>query len=266
MNTTIARALLVPFLIGAIGCQPVDDRSADTAPDGTPAFVAASESASVATSSPASSPDDWRLAFVDVETTGLVPGWHEMIDMGVVMTDLDGRLLDSLFVRIQPEHPERTSEGARAVNAFDAARWREMDALAPGAAVDSLRSFHRRIAGDDPVLMVAFNSQFDAAFLDHLFRSREGSWRELYHYLVLDIPSMAWALGLREVVGGDLTERLGVEDEPHVAEDHTGITGARLNARLYRALRARGMERPAAETGRSVADARPNADSRPRGD
>ncbi len=243
MNAKFFGTILLACLVGTVGCRQ-DDDPADLASDATPPFVAASESAPVASSSPVSSRDDWRLAFVDVETTGLVPGWHEMIDLGVVMTDLEGRPLDSLFVRIQPEHPERTSEGARAVNAFDVARWRELGALSPAAAVDSLRSFHRRIAGDEPVLMVAFNSQFDTAFLDHLFRNDGGSWRELYHYLVLDIPSMAWALGLRDVVGGGLTERLGVEDEPHVAEDHTGITGARLNARLYRALRDRGMERP----------------------
>jgi hypothetical protein len=32
---------------------------------------------------------------------------------------------------------------------------------------------------------------------------------------------------------------LGIEDEPHVAELHTGITGAHLNARIYRALLVR---------------------------
>ena len=60
-------------------------------------------------------PDEWLLAFVDVETTGLKPGYHEMIDIGIVMTDLDGNGLGDLFIRIQPEHPERTEDGARAV-------------------------------------------------------------------------------------------------------------------------------------------------------
>jgi uncharacterized protein YprB with RNaseH-like and TPR domain len=31
-------------------------------------------------------PDQWLLAYIDVETTGLLPGHHEMIDMGIVMT------------------------------------------------------------------------------------------------------------------------------------------------------------------------------------
>lgn len=218
--------------------------AAATSAQTPPAHVRAVDEAPVATTSPASDPDLWLLAMIDVETTGLVPGWHEMIDLGVVMTDLDGRIVDSFFVRIQPRNPERLSEGAFRVNAFDPARWRALGALSPDEAVDSLRRFHHRVAGDRPVLMIAFNSQFDAAFLDHFFRTRGASWRELYHYFVLDIPSMAWALGLRDLTGGALAMRLGVDDEPRVAEDHTGLTGAMLNARIYRALRARGAAPP----------------------
>lgn len=185
---------------------------------------------------PQDDPDNWLLAFVDVETTGLVPGHHEMIDIGIVMTDLEGTELGALFLRIQPQHPERTSEGARAVNAFDAERWRDMQALAPADAIEQIVDFHQETAGERNVLMVAFNSQFDAAFLDHLFRSQDRSWRELYHYFVLDLPSMAWSLGIRGLTGTHIANALDVADEPHVAELHTGITGARLNARIYRAL------------------------------
>jgi DNA polymerase III alpha subunit (gram-positive type) len=203
--------------------------------------VAFAAPAAAQDTSPATAPDQWLLAFVDVETTGLIPGYHEMIDLGLVMTDVEGVPLDSLFLRIQPDHPERLSEGARDVNAFDAERWRELGALTPAAAVDSLVRFHRRVAGDRSVLLVAFNSWFDAAFLDHLFRSQNSSWRSLFYYFVLDIPSMAWAMGYRDLTGTELARRLGVPDEPHVAVEHTGITGAMLNVRLYQALRARGM-------------------------
>jgi len=185
---------------------------------------------------PHEAPEDWLLAFVDVETTGLIPGHHEMIDIGIVMTDLEGAELGALFLRIQPEHPERTSDGARAVNAFDEDRWRDMRALAPGDAIEQIVEFHEKTAGERKVLMVAFNSQFDTAFLDHLFRSRDRSWRELYHYFVLDLPSMAWSLGIHGLTGTHIAGVLDIEDEPHVAELHTGITGARLNARIYRGL------------------------------
>jgi DNA polymerase III alpha subunit (gram-positive type) len=187
---------------------------------------------------PQEAPDDWLLAFIDVETTGLIPGYHEMIDIGIVMTDLDGNAIDELFIRVQPEHPERTDAGARAVNAYDEQRWHELGALSSAAAIDRMTGFHTRVAGDRHVLMVAFNSHFDAAFLDHLFRSGDRSWRELYHYFVLDLPSMAWSLGIRNLTGTSISSMLDIEDEPHVAEQHTGITGARLNARIYRALLA----------------------------
>lgn len=190
-------------------------------------------------SSPAEVPDAWCLAFIDVETTGLLPGYHEMIDAGIVLTDLEGNEIDRLFLRIQPEHPERTSPGAVAVNAFDPERWKALGAKSPAEAVEEIVAFHERAAKGRPTLLVAFNSQFDTAFLDHLFRARGRTWRELYHYFVLDVPSMAWSLGLRQLDGASLSRELGVEDEPHVAEDHTGITGAALNARIYRALLAR---------------------------
>ncbi|HEX2717847.1 MAG TPA: hypothetical protein VHM67_09225, partial [Gemmatimonadaceae bacterium] len=209
-----------------------------------PSYVAAADSSRVPRSTPVSAPGDWLLAHIDVETTGLVPGWHEMIDLGLVMTDLDGRVVDSLFLRVMPQHPERLSQGARRVNGFDAAKWRRMRALAPARAVDSIIAFHRRVAGARPTMMVAFNSQFDAAFLDHLFRARGSSWRTIYHYFVLDIPSMAWSLGMRDLTNGALAQRLGVADEPRVADEHTGITGAMLNVRIYQALRARGAKAP----------------------
>ena len=37
------------------------------------------------------------MAHVDLETTGLVPGYHEMIDVGIVTKDLQGQELDRLF-------------------------------------------------------------------------------------------------------------------------------------------------------------------------
>ena len=130
---------------------------------------------------PNEAPDQWLLAHIDVETTGLLPGHHEMIDVGIVMTTLEGDILDSLFVRIQPANPERLSPGAKAVNAFDADHWQKMGALQQSIAVDSVIAFHKRTAGGKHVLMVAYNSHFDAAFMDHLFRSVNKTWRDLYY-------------------------------------------------------------------------------------
>ena len=50
--------------------------------DPVPDFIEALNSAPFAASTPANDPDGWLLAHVDAETTGLVPGYHEMIDVG----------------------------------------------------------------------------------------------------------------------------------------------------------------------------------------
>jgi len=192
---------------------------------------------------PQDTPEEWLLAFIDVETTGLLPGYHEIIDIGIVITDLDGNLLDSLFLRVKPRHPGRLSPGAKAVNAYDPQRWEELEALTINASVDSIVSFHRRTAGSKSVLMVAYNSHFDAAFLDHLFRAAGRTWRELYYYYILDLPSMAWSLGFRDLTSDDLMEIYAVSDEPHIPELHTGITGAMLNVRLYQVLLQHAAER-----------------------
>ena len=84
--------------------------------------------------------------------------------------------------------------------------------------------------------MVAYNCQFDVAFLDHLFRSEDRSWREMFHYYVLDIPSMLWGLGMTDLTADSLMSMYNIKDEPHVPQYHTGLTGALLNVRLYRAL------------------------------
>ena len=137
---------------------------------------------------------------------------------------------------VQPVHPDRLSPGAKAVNAYDPKVWLRFDALAPVSAVDSIVNFHNTVVGERSTLMIAYNSWFDAAFLDHLFRSANRTWRELFYYFILDIPSMAWSLGFKDLTGDEILELYKIEDEPHIAEQHTGITGAMLNVRIYQAL------------------------------
>ena len=94
--------------------------------------------------SPSNAPDKWLLAHIDVETTGLLSGYHEMIDIGIVMTNLKGDILDSLYLRIQPQYPERLYEKAFEVNAFNPESWKKFGALSAIVAVDSIISFHKK--------------------------------------------------------------------------------------------------------------------------
>lgn len=181
-------------------------------------------------------PEKWGLAIIDVETTGLIPGYNEMIDIGLIYIDLDGNILGEFFTRIQPDHPERASEGAKAVNAFSPERWEELGAISEPDAVAALKAFHQTHKGKRRIMLTAFNSWFDAAFLQAFLAEEGENWRDMYHYHVLDIPSMAFGQGKAGVTIPVLAEQYEVEAETRVPEDHTGQTGAAYNLALYRAM------------------------------
>lgn len=221
MRVFMVCCLLLPFSVWS-----------DVIPD----FVKDMAVAPISLSNPQTEPGQWLLAHVDVETTGLTPGYHEIIDIGVIITDLNGIELDRLFLTVMPAHPERAEAGAVAVNGFSIDRWTNRGFVSEAAAIDQWLDFHDRVVGSKRVLFVAYNAWFDISFVDQLFRKQGLTWRRLFHYFILDLPSMAWSHGLRGLVGGQLAVELELKAETDNPLEHTGITGAEFNVRLYRAL------------------------------
>jgi DNA polymerase III epsilon subunit-like protein len=201
--------------------------------------LAASAAAQQRDSTPHSAPERYVLAHVDIETTGLDPAFHEMVSIGMIYTDLEGAEIGRLDLRIMPLHPGRVDAGARAVNGFDPALWRRLGAIGEREAVRRIVAFHEATRSGRTVIFTAYNVWFDQAFLTALLRRHGRSWRGMFHYQVLDVPSMAWALGFRQLRGTELAGALGLPDETRVPTEHTGITGAAFNVSIYRALLAR---------------------------
>ena len=187
-------------------------------------------------------PDAWGLAFIDVETTGLDPAHHEMIDIGLIYTTLDGEELGRLFLRIHPEHPERAGEVARSINGYSEARWNALDARDPGEAAQRILAFHREQAATRRFILTAYNAPFDRAFLDALLRRHEASIEALYTYFVLDLPSMAFGLGATALANDRVAVHFGIEPETDDPLAHTGMSGAEWNLALYRAMRLGGRQ------------------------
>lgn len=176
------------------------------------------------------------LALIDVETTGLDPDRHEMIDIGAIYIESDGRELGRFFVRMQPAHPERVDPSAQAVNGFSVERWQSLGAVSAAEAADLFEAFHQSMAKDRKVIFTAFNVWFDQAFVSRWLAREQHSFRHWYHYQVLDLPSMAWARGLRGLTGTEIAAALGIADETRDPLQHTGETGAVFNLAVYRAL------------------------------
>ena len=178
------------------------------------------------------------IAIIDVETTGLDPSHHEMVDLGALYVRPDGQELGRFFVRIHPPHPDRLDPGAAAVNGYSPARWRTLGAVDEAEAVRQWRAFHDQMAraSGATVTFAALNAWFDQSFTDALLRRHNSSWRELFHYQILDLPSMAWGQGARELGGAALAARYGLEPETRDPLRHTGESGVEFNLALYRAM------------------------------
>lgn len=189
---------------------------------------------------PAQAPDSWGLAIVDVETTGLQAGEHEMIDLGAIYTDLNGEELGRFFVRIMPEHPERAGDIARSINGFSEDRWQTLGAVSQAEAAAQFLAFHEQMSAERRYVFTAYNASFDRGFVDAWLTSHGSDFEALYTYFVLDLPSVAWGAGVLDLVNADVAAAFGVEAETRDPMRHTGLSGAQWNLDLYRAMLAAG--------------------------
>ena len=154
------------------------------------------------------------LAFIDVETTGLDPTRHEIVEIGVVRVRGDTLAeIDRTDVRIRPQHLDRADPSALALNGYSEGAWENATDLAE--ALD----FVAPLLGG--AIMAGHNVSFDRGFLDASW-SRTGVRPPEMDHHVLDTATLAWpllaaglvdSLSLRDVCG-----RLGVSlEEPHRA-------------------------------------------------
>lgn len=106
-----------------------------------------------------------RYLFIDTETTGLTPGFHEVIEIGCVLTeprlDLFGKEefveVSARAWRMHPTLPERAQAGAMRVNGYGTRDW--SDAVSHPQALRELAEYGKGS------VFIAQNVTFDWNFL-----------------------------------------------------------------------------------------------------
>lgn len=185
-----------------------------------------------------------RIVVLDLETTGLTVGHHDIVEMGVaaldVATDADGRPLDLAIgepraLVVEPRHLDRADPRALEVNRYH-------ERLAPvveaGGAVDlrsALRSLNDYV-GPSGMIAGASVHRFDWPMLQAAYRACELEPAWVYHRH-LDVYSYAagW-LGLVESPRlGELRTRLELPPIPEKAR-HTAAGDALATAEVLAAL------------------------------
>jgi len=171
-----------------------------------------------------------KLAFIDIETTGLDFDANEIIEIaGVVVSDDDTFTVFHEFeCKVKPEHIKTANRTALKINKYNDEDWK--DAL---TLTEAMQLFSDKT---EDAIMAAHNSPFDWAFLDKAFRTT-GVTNKMGHYHTLDTVSVAY-IKLRNTPEikhfslHELCEYFGIKNE----KEHSALGDAKATLELYKKL------------------------------
>ncbi|MFA6603335.1 MAG: 3'-5' exonuclease [Patescibacteria group bacterium] len=171
---------------------------------------------------------DRPIAITDIETTGLDPDTHEIIEIGLVLVDQKTlEILDTYEVKVRPEHLETAQPEALKVNGYDPADWQNAVPLAAAMA-----EYARRTRD---AIFLAHNVSFDWPFVAKAFR-KTGVRDEMSYHRLCNMSGARFLLhnkGLANFKQNQVAEFLGLEPEPEV---HRALNGAMLAYQVFRIL------------------------------
>lgn len=173
-----------------------------------------------------------NLLFVDVESTGLDPSYHEMIEVAALLTTPDAsKILESYEAKIRPNFIARAHPRALEVNGYSEEEWRPEKCVQPGVVAVKLA----RMSKD--VHLVGQNVSFDESFLTAFLVAnlQEPKW----NYHKVDLVALCWPLfasGLIEKTNlQNVAKFLGLNLEE---QKHRAMADTQMAYAVYKSLMA----------------------------
>lgn len=171
---------------------------------------------------------DTDLCFLDIETTGPVIGYHEIIEFGAIRTSHDAeKILGEYTAKVMPFYPDRATLFALKLNGFSVESWSAAQPL--GETLISLSGVTRA------TVPVCHNPSFDRAFIQLAATAMGVELGLDYHWIGTE--SLAWRRYKHGTLNGlqlpDLCATFGIDEEP---TPHRALEGARTCMRVYKAL------------------------------
>ncbi len=177
-----------------------------------------------------------KLAFIDLEMTGLIPGEHEILEIGLVLVEqavIEGKssfkILEEFEIKTKPKHIERADPESFAINHYNDKDWEEAVPLR-----QALEILMEKVTGS---AMVGHNVSFDSAFLG--FALAGEGMKNTMHYRRLDTISIAFAKlhtheDVKKLSLRSLCEYFGVENK----KAHSALADARATYEVFLKLMA----------------------------
>ncbi len=127
-----------------------------------------------------------HLLFLDLETTGLNPGQHEITEIGALLVSQpEFKVLQTFEAKVTPTHLETAEPIALQIGHFDAATW-EREGRPLKAALEELSELGRG------AVLAGFNVTFDWAFLQIAFNAV--GLPDPFYYHRFDVMSAAFGM------------------------------------------------------------------------
>lgn len=180
------------------------------------------------TTNPTGSTADDLLMF-DLETSGLDPRVHEILEIGAVRLTDDLRQKGEFVCKVQPLNIAAAMPEALAVNGYTAEQWR--DAVPIRQALEQFVNF------GDGAMLAGYNLAFDWEFLHAALSVNDIPAAFPYHRF--DVFSLVYEWALKRGISTPLDlqsvcRQFGITPPP---TPHRALEDARAEAALLRALR-----------------------------
>lgn len=175
-----------------------------------------------------------KLSFVDLETTGLDPARHEIIEVACLVAEpasaggaISWRVADELELKVKPTRLESADPEALRINGY-----RESDWLFAATLEQAMKTLAEKI---NDTVVVAQNVTFDWSFLERAFAAAGVTPKIFYHKL--DLASMAYGKLFRrddfqKFSLKALADYFGVEN----VRAHSALSDTRVTFQIFQKL------------------------------
>ena len=168
------------------------------------------------------------VAITDIEASGLDVAVHEIIEIGLVLVDQKTfEIIDTLDIKVRPEHLETASEFSLQLNGYNEKEWQNALSLQEAMVQYSEKT--------KDAVFCSQNITFDWSFISAAFK--KAGTKDLMDYHRIDLFTMAWLKlknsGLESFHLKDVARYLGVLEEPM---PHRAMNGARTAYEIFKKL------------------------------